>query len=44
VLLKAESLDVLSPPSVVEPELENAIKAFLAQANLVQITAPYAAR
>ncbi|HEV2575854.1 MAG TPA: exosortase J [Acidobacteriaceae bacterium] len=44
VLLKVESLDVLSPTSVVEPQLAAALQAFLAQANLVQITAPYAAR
>lgn len=44
VLLKAESLDVLSPTSVVEPQLAAALKAFLAQANLVQITAPYSTR
>jgi exosortase J len=44
VLLKVESLDVLSPASVVEPQLASALTAFLAQANLVRITAPYAAR
>lgn len=44
VLLKVESLDVLSPTSVVEPQLTAALKAFLAQANLVQITAPYTIR
>lgn len=44
VLLKAESLDVVSPTAVVEPRLADALKAFLAQANLVQITAPYAVR
>ncbi len=41
VLLKVESLDVVSPTSVVEPQLAAALKNFLAQANLVQITAPY---
>ncbi|HZQ41812.1 MAG TPA: exosortase J [Acidobacteriaceae bacterium] len=44
VLLKVESLDVLSPTSVVEPQLAAALKAFLAQANLVQITTPYTTR
>jgi exosortase J len=41
VLLKVESLDVLSPTSVIEPQLATALKSFLAEANLVQITAPY---
>lgn len=44
VLLKVESLDVMSPTSVIEPQLATALKAFLAQANLVQITAPYTVR
>ena len=44
VLLKVESLDVLSPTSVIEPQLAAALKAFLSEANLVQIAAPYAAR
>ena len=44
VLLKVESLDVLSPTSVIEPQLATALKAFLAEANLVQITTPYTAR
>jgi exosortase J len=44
VLLKVESLDVLSPASVIEPQLAEALKAFLAEANLVQITAPYTVR
>lgn len=44
VLLKVESLDVLSPTSVVEPRLAGAVKTFLSQANLVRITAPYATR
>jgi len=44
VLLKVESLDVLSPTSVIEPQLAEALKTFLAQANLVQITAPYTVR
>jgi exosortase J len=41
ILLKVESLDVLSPTSVIEPQLATALKSFLAEANLVQITAPY---
>jgi exosortase J len=44
VLLKVESLDALSPTSVIEPQLATALKAFLAEANLVQITVPYTAR
>jgi exosortase J len=44
VLLKVESLDVLSPISVVEPQLAAALEAFVQQANLVQITAPYTVR
>lgn len=44
VLLKVESLDVVSPTSVVEPRLAAALRSFLAQANLVQITAPYTSR
>jgi exosortase J len=44
VLLKVESLDALTPTSVIEPQLATVLKDFLAQANLVQITAPYAAR
>jgi exosortase J len=44
ILLKLESLDVLSPTSVVEPQLAAALKDFLAQTNLVRITTPYAAR
>jgi hypothetical protein len=39
-----ESLDVVSPVSVVEPQLAAAVRNFLQQANLVQITAPYTAR
>ena len=44
VLLKVESLDVISPASVIEPQLATALKNFLAQANLVRITAPYTVR
>jgi exosortase J len=44
VLLKVESLDVISPTSVIEPQLAAALQAFLAQANLVRITAPYTVR
>ena len=44
VLLKLESLDVLSPTSVIEPQLATTLKAFLAEANLVQLTAPYTKR
>jgi hypothetical protein len=44
VLLKVESLDILSPTSVIEPQLAQTLKNFLAQANLVGITAPYTVR
>ena len=44
VLLKVESLDALSPASVIEPQLASTLKAFLAQANLVGITPPYSLR
>jgi exosortase J len=44
VLLKVESLDVVSPTSVIEPKLAQALKAFLSEANLVKITAPYTQR
>jgi hypothetical protein len=44
VLLKVESLDVVSPTSTVEPQLAAALRSFLGQANLVEITAPYTAR
>jgi exosortase J len=44
VLLKVESLDILSPTSVIEPQLATALKNFLAEANLVQITTPYTTR
>ena len=44
VLLKVESLDILSPTSVIEPQLATVLKDFLAEANLVQITTPYTTR
>ena len=44
VLIKVESLDVVSPVSVVEPQLAAAVRNFLSQANLVEITAPYTVR
>ena len=44
VLLKVESLDAISPTSVIEPQLATTLKNFLAQANLVRITAPYTVR
>jgi exosortase J len=44
VLLKVESLDVISPTSVIEPQLAQTLKNFLVEANLVQITAPYTVR
>ena len=44
ILIKVESLDVLTPTSVIEPQLATVVKNFLAEANLVQITAPYSTR
>lgn len=44
VLLKVESLDVVSPTTVVEPQLAAALSRFLAQTDLVRITAPYTTR
>jgi hypothetical protein len=44
VLLKIESLDILAPTSVIEPQLAEDLQTFLREANLVQITAPYTVR
>jgi exosortase J len=41
LMLKVESLDVLSPPNVMEPRLESTLTAFLKDANLLTLTAPY---
>jgi len=40
-MLKVESLDVLTPPSVMEPELQSTLTSFLKDANLLTLTAPY---
>ena len=42
VLLKVESRDTVSPRTVVQPQLEAALRAFLADANLSAIAEPYA--
>ena len=44
VLLKVESTDVLTPPEVMQPKLLANLNAFLAQANLPQLTEPYSHR
>jgi exosortase J len=44
VMLKVESLDVLAPPSVMEPQLQNTLIAFLKDADLLTLTAPYVKR
>jgi exosortase J len=41
LMLKVESLDVLTPPSVMEPELQSTLTSFLKDANLLTLTAPY---
>jgi exosortase J len=41
VMLKVESLDVLSPTRVIEPQLAATMTNFLKQANLVRLTGPY---
>jgi exosortase J len=41
LMLKVESLDVLTPASVMEPRLQSALIAFLKDANLLTLTAPY---
>ena len=41
LMLKVESLDVLTPPSVMERELQSTLTSFLKDANLLTLTAPY---
>lgn len=44
VMLKVESLDTMTPVSVIEPQLMATLTAFLKDANLPILTAPYARR
>jgi exosortase J len=44
VLLKVESLDTMTPVSVMEPQLAAALTTFLKGADLVALTAPYSKR
>lgn len=44
ILLKVESLDVLSPESVIEPQLAATLTAFLNSADLISLTEPYGRR
>jgi exosortase J len=44
VLLKVESLDVLAPQSVIQPQLTATLTAFLKGADLSSLTAPYGKR
>ena len=44
LMLKVESLDVLAPPSVIEPQLQNTLLSFLKDADLLTLTAPYVKR
>jgi exosortase J len=41
VMLKVESLDVLTPTRVIEPQMEATLTTFLKSADLLAITAPY---
>jgi exosortase J len=44
IMLKVESLDTMTPASVMEPQLMATLAAFLKDANLLTLTAPYARR
>jgi exosortase J len=44
ILLKVETTDVLTAPAAAEHQMEATLDAFLQQANLVQITAPFTRR
>jgi len=44
IMLKVESLDAMAPVSVMEPQLMATLAAFLKDANLLALTAPYARR
>jgi exosortase J len=44
IMLKVESLDTMSPASVVEPQLMATLTAFLKDADLLAMSAPYARR
>ena len=44
LMLKVESLDVLASPSAMEPQLQSTLIAFLKDADLLTLTAPYVKR
>ena len=44
ILLKVESLDVLAPENMIQPQLAATLMAFLKGADLLSITAPYGKR
>ena len=44
IMLKVESLDTMAPVSVMEPQLMATLAAFLKDADLLTLTAPYARR
>jgi exosortase J len=44
LLLKVETTDTTTPATVIEPQLEAALKHFLSDANLLAVTAPYSKR
>ena len=44
VMLKVESLDTMTPVSVMEPRLASALASFLSSANLLAVTQPYSRR
>ncbi|MGA8940674.1 MAG: exosortase J [Acidobacteriaceae bacterium] len=44
VMLKVESLDTMSPASVIEPQLAATLTKFLQAANLLALTGPYSER
>ncbi|MGA7158694.1 MAG: exosortase J [Acidobacteriaceae bacterium] len=44
VMLKVESLDTMSPASVIEPQLAATLDTFLRNANLLALTGPYSRR
>jgi hypothetical protein len=41
LMLKVESLDTMTPASVMEPRLASTLTAFLKDADLLTLTAPY---
>jgi exosortase J len=44
VLLKVETTDVLLPPQAAEQQMQSTLSAFLQQADLLQLTAPFSHR